>query len=119
MKTWNIIEYLKPTYHIIENPQTGLLKNQAFMNNIPFIDIGYWKYGMLYRKWTRLSNNVSQWVPKPLCKKDSDSMNGNRHKCEAQHSVSNISWGNHNFQTEQLYIIPESLICEIFNSMTI
>ena len=39
LKTIEIIEYLKPKYYIIENPQTGLLKKQSFMFNIPYTDI--------------------------------------------------------------------------------
>jgi hypothetical protein len=54
------------------------------MNDLPYVDIDYCKYGMPYRKRTRLWNNVSQWLPKPLCKKDCDSMNGNKHKATAQ-----------------------------------
>ena len=70
LKTIEIIEYLKPKYYIIENPQTGLLKKQSFMFNIPYADIDYCKYGMLYRKRTRLWNNLTNWTPKPLCNKD-------------------------------------------------
>ena len=50
MKTLEIIEYLTPDYYVIENPQTGLLKEQPFMCGIPFKDIDYCKYGMPYRK---------------------------------------------------------------------
>jgi len=50
MKTLEIIEYLDPKHFVIENPQTGLLKNQYFMYGIPYKDIDYCKYGMPYRK---------------------------------------------------------------------
>ena len=79
-----MIKYLNPKYYIIENPQTGLLKKQSFMNDLPYVDIVYCKYGTPYRKRTRLWNNVSQWLPKPLCETDCDSMNGNKHKATAQ-----------------------------------
>ena len=68
-RTIEIINYLNPTYYIIENPQTGLLKEQSFMNDLPYVDIDYCKYGMPYRKRTRLWNNINQWKPQPLCKK--------------------------------------------------
>ena len=48
-KTLEIIDYFKPKYWIIENPQTGLLKEQEFMIWIPYNDIDYCKYGMPYR----------------------------------------------------------------------
>ena len=70
LKTLEIIEYLNPTYFVLENPQTGLLKEQTFMYGMPCKDIDYCKYAMPYRKRTRLWNNVFQWNPKPLCKKD-------------------------------------------------
>ena len=45
-RTLEIIEYLQPTWFIIENPQTGLLKKQSFMADLPFDDIDYCKYGL-------------------------------------------------------------------------
>ena len=84
LKTIEIINYLNPKYFIIENPQTGLLKEQPFMYNLPYKDIDYCKYGMDYRKRTRLWNNIFNWIPKPLCNKDCNSMDGNKHQAVAQ-----------------------------------
>ena len=69
-RTLDILEYFEPKYWIIENPQTGLLKDQLMMWGLPFKDIDYCKYGMPYRKRTRIWNNIFNWNPKPLCKKD-------------------------------------------------
>ena len=66
-RTIEVINYLKPIYYIIESPQTDLLKEQLVMNDLPYVDIDYCKYGMSYRKRTRLWNNVFQWKPQPLC----------------------------------------------------
>jgi site-specific DNA-cytosine methylase len=57
MKTIEIIKYFNPRIWFIENPQTGLLKNQEFMKWVPYKDVDYCKYGMPYRKRTRLWNN--------------------------------------------------------------
>ena len=38
-KTLEIIDYLDPVYYTIENPQTGYLKDQDFMESIPFDDV--------------------------------------------------------------------------------
>ena len=84
LKTFEIIENLNPTYFVLENPQTGLLKERTFMYGIPFKDIYYCKYGMPYRKRTRLWNNVFQWNPKQLCKKDCGNIIDNKHKATAQ-----------------------------------
>ena len=63
--TLGIINHLKPRYFIIENPQTGMLKDRPFMQSLPFRDIDYCKYGMPFRKRTRLWNNVYCWDPQP------------------------------------------------------
>ena len=62
--------FVQPKYVIIENPQTGLLKDQEMMRDIIYDDVDYCKYGMPYRKRTRLWNNILYWVPRPICNKD-------------------------------------------------
>ena len=58
LRTLEIIDYFKPKYWIIENPQTGLLKEQPFMGGLRYYDVDYCKYGMNYRKRTRLWSNI-------------------------------------------------------------
>ena len=84
--TLEIIEYLEPKYFIIENPQTGLLKQQWFMHDLPFVDVDYCKYGFPYRKRTRLWNNVFDWKRRRLCRGDCLSMDasGKRYVATAQ-----------------------------------
>ena len=122
LRTLEIIEYYNPTYYIVENPQTGLLKEQWFMNGLPYKDIDYCKYGMPYRKRTRLWNNVFNWTPRPLCKRDCGCMDisGKRHITIAQQSPNKTSKSNNqiwSYQTSQLYVIPSGLIYEIFECM--
>ena len=57
-RTLDILEYFCPKYWILENPQTGLLKDQLMMWGLPFKDLDYCKYGMPCRKRTRIWNNV-------------------------------------------------------------
>ena len=45
-----IISYYDPIYYFIENPQTGLLKKQEPMLDIPYKDLDYCKNGMKYRE---------------------------------------------------------------------
>ncbi len=120
LKTQEIIEYLEPEHFVIENPQTGLLKNQYFMYGIPYKDIDYCKYGMPYRKRTRLWNNVFNWIPKELCKKDCGNITDNKHIATAQRmpNGSKNTWGNKPlFKQDELYIVPEQLIYDIFLSV--
>ena len=119
-RTLEIIEYLEPKWFMVENPQTGYLKNQDFMQNLRYTDIDYCKYGMQYRKRTRLWNNLECWTPRPLCRKDCNSMVGNRHKETAQRMPSGKkeTWGEHRqFPREELYKIPGGLINEILESI--
>ena len=64
-KTLEIIDYFKPQYFFIENPQTGLLKKQDFMQGMDFFDVDYCKYGFKYRKRTRIWTNCKTWTPNP------------------------------------------------------
>ena len=93
---------IKPV-QVVKIQLKGLMKN-----DLPYNDVDYCKYGMPYRKRTRLWNNISNFTPLPLCKKDCHSMIGNRH----------ISMGQHDRNsTKDLYVIPPLLIFHIFHSM--
>ena len=112
----DIIEYYEPKYFMMENPQTGLLKDQLQMWGIPFKDIDYCKYGMPYRKRTRIWNNVFRWEPRSSCMKDCNSMNGNRHIATAQrgHSGKRENWSEQLlFKQHELYRVPHDLIHEL------
>jgi hypothetical protein len=99
-RTLDIIEYFKPKNWIIGNPYKGLLKDQPFIHGIPYNDLDHCKYGMPYRKRTRLWNNVDHWQPKPLCAKDCDSMNLTRTR---------------HISIPGVKVFPESLIREILD----
>ena len=90
------------------------------MNEKPYKDVDYCKYGFNYRKRTRLWNNLYQWKPRDLCKKDCNAMNGNRHKETAQRGTSKIVGGlrdSKKHSQNELYRIPEPLINEIFSAV--
>ena len=115
-KTLEIIEYFKPCYFFIENPQSGLLKKQAFMTRLDYFDVDYCKYGFNYRKRTRIWTNCKSWKSRPLCKKDCGKVIGNRHFETAQRGTSKSHPNNKHKQAE-LYVIPSELIVEMFLSM--
>ena len=114
-RTLDILEYFEPTYWLIENPQTGLLKDQLCMYGIPFQDVDYCRYGLPYRKRTRIWNNVFSWEPKPLCNRDCNSMNDTKtkHTQKAQRRLT-----QQRFKQSELYRVPSQLISEIFLSIT-
>ena len=119
-KTLEIIDYLKPRYYMIENPQTGYLKSQSFLIDLHFVDVDYCKYGMKYRKRTRLWNNILTFKPRPLCNKDCGNIENNKHKATAQRMPSGTknTWGDKPlFKQSELYVIPEQLINHIFETI--
>jgi hypothetical protein len=117
-RTLEIIQYFNPTYYFIENPQTGQLKQQDFMFSLPYVDITYCKYGTLYKKPTRIWNNCFNWNPRPVCKRDCDSMDGTKHKAQAQRLITHTDGTvSRNFEQHQLYMIPKPLVEEIFDSI--
>jgi len=110
-RTLEIIEYFKPRLWFMENPQTGLLKKQDVVKDIPFYDVDYCQYGMLYRKRTRIWTNKVGFTPKLCDRRTCPGMNGTRHR---------LSCGNAN-QVErpttlvERYSIPSQLIVELFD----
>ncbi len=105
-KVFEIIEYFNPDYFIIENPQSGRMKDYI-PEMIPFYDVDYCKYSDWgYRKRTRFWTNIKGFEPK-LCKKDCENMVGNTHKV----NVGKSKVG----KTSKLerYRIPELIILEL------
>ena len=121
LKTIEIIKYFQPLVFFIENPQTGLLKQQPFMSEFRYVDVDYCKYGFNYRKRTRLWNNLLRFVPRDLCKKDCGKMIGNKHIETAQRLPSGCKseWGEDyvTHKQDELYKIPSDLIYEIFSAI--
>ena len=102
-KTEEIIDYFKPKYYFIENPQTGRMKNYI---DRPYYDVDYCKYSDWgYRKRTRIWTNLEGFEPK-LCNKKCDNMNGNRHRL--------IMAKDANLSLKDKYRIPPKLIEELF-----
>ena len=118
LRTLEIIDYFKPTWWVVETPQTGLLKEQPFMSGLKYYDVDYCKYGMNYRKRTRLWSNIETWKPRPLCKGDCGKIRNGRHLETAQRlpSGKKSDWGEGYIKHKQdeLYKIPTDLISDIF-----
>ena len=122
LKTLEIIKYFSPRFWFIENPQTGLLKKQPFMEDIDFYDVDYCKYGFRYRKRTRIWTNLKNWETKPLCKKDCGNIVDGKHLEKAQRLPcgKKAEWGENYIVKKQtdLYRIPQQLIEEIFQQVS-
>jgi site-specific DNA-cytosine methylase len=70
LKTLEIIDYFKPKFWYIENPDGGKLKEQEFMRDLPYHRVSYCMYGYDYRKTTRIWTNNTAFQPK-ICHKGS------------------------------------------------
>ena len=108
-RTLEIIDYLAPTIYFIENPQTGYLKVQSSMQPYPFTDLDYCRFGMPYRKRTRLWNNCPCFKGR-LCQKLCGEMDETRtrHREVAQRSA---------FSQSELYSIPRALVEEVADAV--
>ena len=90
----DIIEYLKPKYYTIENPQTGTLKSRPVIldwdKSNDFFDIDYCRFGFDYKKRTRFWSNID--YESKLCLKSGKcpAMTKRRH---------NMSIGNSKYAT--------------------
>ncbi len=116
IRTFEIIEYFQPRVWFVENPQTGMLKDRAFMNDLPFTDLDYCCYcNWGYRKRTRLWNNIS--FSGKLCPGSGScpNMEQGRHRATAQQGTNRGKsgiYGSH-FAQQFLHQIPPVLCHEL------
>jgi hypothetical protein len=105
-RTQEIIEYFKPKTYVIENPQTGRMKDYL---DLPYYDADYCKYtDWGYQKRTRFWTNA-KWLnkrPLLLCKKDCCNMD----KAGKKH-IGGVTRGT---TLKDRYRVPPVLIQHIF-----
>lgn len=100
---------------VIENPQSGSLKNQGILDDLEYADVDYCRYDYPYRKRTRLWNNLG--LDRDLCdKKTCKFVSNGRH----MYSIGNSSYktnvkevGSKRSRLEQRYSVPERLLHKI------
>ena len=115
-RTLEIIEYFNPDKWFMENPQTGLLKDQEIMLGIPFYDVDYCRYSDWgYKKRTRIWTLVNSFEPK-LCNKNCGNMVGTLHKRNCGNSYYTRFTQNKATNRDERYRIPEQLVIDLFNS---
>ena len=107
IKTLSLIIALNPKYWIIENPQTGTLKFQYFIRDLPFTDIDYCMYGKTFRKRTRLWNNFN--FKGKVC----------NHKGKHKDSCGNgrKQWTSSNLNSYEKGSIPRELVLDIIKQV--
>lgn len=113
LKAIELIKEFKPKFWIIENPQTGLLKNQDFMKDLPFVDASYCKYGLPYRKQTRFWTNLP--IQLLTCNKDCDFIKDGKHIASAGNGRKKYT--DRNVSLTQKYRVPEKLCLAFIERM--
>ena len=104
-RTLEIIDYLKPKYYFIENPQTGYMKNYM---DLPFYDVDYCQYGFKYKKPTRIWTNSTNFIPRRCnCKTHSAGI-GHTRSINGYQTIHTLN---------DKYSIPSDLIRELFESI--
>ena len=104
-KVLEILEYFKPQYYIIENPNSGVLKKRNLLNDKPFHIADYCKYSNWgYKKRTRFWTNIPH-LKLLTCKKDCNNIVNKKHKVEVSRDISG---------KVKRYRIPPKLIKEFF-----
>ena len=114
LKTFEIIDYLKPRWWAIENPSTGRLKTRPYMQGLHMDRVTYCKYGFRYKKPTAVWHNLP-WTPShgPCC----EAFEGTRHPEAAQRGPTKGRQGSNS--RDQLYSILPALCDEIAASATL
>jgi len=117
--TLSIIDYLKPKYWFMENPQTGTLKEQEFMKDLPWVDATYCMYGYNYRKQTRFWTNRADDVDLQICSrskkgKHCDSYENGRHKFAISQTTKVMGYDVDTSKQKDRYSIPQSLLLKMF-----
>jgi len=115
-----IIDYFKPKYYCIENPDSGRMKN--YITDLPYKRASYCQYGYDYRKHTRFWTNIDRWSPK-LCNctgRHKTSVGGTRKHPSTKNPEHNkyITTGNSSYNIAQKYSIPQPLIIDMVKSFT-
>ena len=106
----DIIQYWRPRYWVIENPQTGLLKTRNVIQGLNYKDVDYCMYQSppMYRKRTRLWTNC-MWTPRPRCTHETHDMTAQ--KGPSKRAGMLIQGDDCSLQT--LHAIPQELTIEI------
>ena len=122
LKTLEIIKKMNPKFWILENPETGKLKEQEFIIPLPYTDVSYCKYGLPYKKQTRLWNNFK--FNGKVCNKDCsflvDGIKRKRHLgsagCGGKGQGHKISYSNKPYEKKDKYKVPKELCLDIIKS---
>ncbi len=105
----NVIWASPPCTEYSHAKRSGI--RDIFMKDLPFIDVSYCKYGMPYRKQTRLWNNTD--LKLKVCNKDCRFIKDGKHIGSAGNGRKKYT--DKNYTRIEKYVIPRKLCLEILN----
>ena len=118
-RTLEIIHYLQPKAWLLENPQSGLLKDRNVLRNTLYRDVCYCKYSdginHTYRKATRLWGWLPTFLPRPMCTRKDPcefSREMGKHPTRAQRFCPD-STAKRRHKLSELYSMPKELCDDI------
>ena len=104
------------THYALENPTSGLLKTRDIINDLPYFNTSYCRYGYPYRKNTTIWSSLELNLRPPCSHKDPcSSMIGRRHPKTAQQGRRSCDASDtlNRCPQSELYSIPPALCDEI------
>lgn len=116
-KTLEIIDYLKPSWYFIENPDSGAMKN--YISNRIYYTVDYCQYSNWgYRKRTRIWTNLINFTPKLCVKSFCKNVILNTKTNKKIHRLRTDGGGKGQKGTTRLerYRVPELLIKELMEA---
>lgn len=115
-RTMDIINYFKPKYYFIENPDSGAMKE--YILDKPYYRVDYCMYGFPYRKRTRIWTNLSNFQPK-LCNKNCGSFQDGKHMINCVGGNKTQKGQGSGSNRSDRYRIPALLVQELLSPIIV
>ena len=115
-RTIEIINYFNPTLWLMENPQSGKMKDRPMMEGIPYVDCDYCRFSDWgYRKRTRFWGNII--AENVLCEGEGrcPNMVGNHHRTR----VFPLLGQRVRLTMDEKHRIPPALITHLYDLLPI
>ena len=115
LKTLEIIDYLQPAVWLIENPSTGLLLKQPFMENLQYSRADYCRYGSSFKKATAIFSNIKDSLDTELkiCNRKCGAFLDGRHVSSVEYSAAGKKRGAIPIELlREIFLIVEQHVCQ-------
>ena len=115
LRTLEIIDYLQPQVWFLENPSTGLLLKQPFMQDLQYSRCDYCMYGNCFKKATAVYSNITEKLDAVLktCNKRCGAYVDGKHISSVEYSAAGKARGAIPIELlRQIFLIAEEHLCQ-------